>query len=453
MKKVLTFGIILSFAATAAFAEEKKEEAKIQINAGLTSFAHAVAYSSVTKDDKGSYSELRFRPTFTITNGSIDGVLQLQYDALYGVDDSGKATADSTNFGVGLEGKHSNLLVRQAYLSSKVDDIAGLKLIGGIAPYDFPLVFGDVAPVFGATYEKGAATVALYYGKTYEGKKNAKDDAQFAIADLTLKVGDQVIRPALFYTSAKKRAYYNVPTDTDNDTSTPDVNVPTTAAGTNYTDGSTYIAALATNLVSGSFGLDATGAYAYGKGKYVGTETSIKFRSYAVDFAPYYKVNDNLKVTAFGTLISGDDDTQDGKDTSFISGALDGYSSGINIWRLYIVEDGGTFGKFSDAANANKYGNTNGYIAAGLVIDASFGKFTVRALGAYAQAAKVASSVKKDIGFEGDLNIGYTITKGATLFAEGAYLKSGKYYETASNYAGSKKQDAKYISVGLNASL
>jgi hypothetical protein len=443
MKKILTFGVIFSFAAAAAFAEDKKDEPKITFNASLSSFAHAVSYKSVTKDDNGSFSELRFQPTFTVSNGSIDGILQLRYDTQFGAKE-GNDNLDNKNFNTGLEGKHSNLLVRQAYLSSKVDDVAGLKLSGGISPYDFPLVFGDVAPMFGATYEKGPATVSLYYAKTYEGAQNkSNDDAQFAIADLTLKFGDQTIRPAIFYTKAKKNAYYYT-TDSDNDKIND--SDAATAYGTNFTDGSSFIPALTMNLVYGSFGLDATGAYVKGKGKYTGTETTVKFNSYAVDFAPYYKLNDNLKFTVFGTLISGDNDTTDGKDTSFIDGTIDGLSSGINIWRMYILEDGGTFAKFSDVAGAKKYSNTNGYLAGGLVIDASAGKFTFRALGAYAQVAKAASGQKKGMGIETDLNIGYAVTKGATLFVEGAFLKTGKAY-------GDSKQNAQYISAGLSASL
>lgn len=422
MKKILTLGVILSFTAAAFAAEEKKEEPKVQITAGLTSFAHAVSYASVTKDDNGSFSELRFRPSFTISNGSIDGVLQLQYDTQFGATSPNENTNDNT----GLESKHRTVQVRQAYLSTKVDDIAGLKLTGGISSYDFPLVFGDTAPLFGATYEKGAATFALYYVKSQEGNQNsASDDSQFGILDVTVKAGDNTIRPAVFFTQTKKNA----------DTSIP---------ASQFRDSTGIIGALAANLVFGSAGADFAGAYVNGKDK--SGSTAYKYSSYASDLAVYFKPNDDTKLSVFGTIVSGDNDSTDNKDTSFINGTLDGTSSGINNWRLFILEDGGTFGKFSDACAAGKYVNTYGYTAFGLVAEITKGKVSGKIIGAYAQASKVESGQKKDMGFEADLNIGYTVTKGATLFAEGAFLKTGKFY-------GDSKQNAHYISLGMNASL
>jgi hypothetical protein len=424
MRKVLVSLIILGF-ATVAFAEDKKEEPKTQLNVALSALTYGAAYSTVAKDTNGSNSAVRLRPMLTFTNGSFDGVLQLQYDGMFGAA-SGKAYDDSTNYNVGLEGKHSNLLVRQAYLSAKVDDLPGLKLIGGISPYDFPLVFGDVAPMFGASFEKGIVTASLYYGKTYEDKQYSEtDDGQFGILDLTFKIGDQTIRPALFYISGGK-------------------NVDTAVAGAQYADDKGIIAAVTANLVLGKGGIDLSAAYVNGKDKV----NDMKYSSYAADFAPYFKLNDTFKFTGFFTYVSGDDKTTDGTNSSFIAGTLDGYSAGINSWRLYIIEDGGTFGKFSDVSAAGKYTNTNGYMAFGLVVDASLGKLTATAKGAYVSAAKVASGAKKDMGLEFDLNVGYAVTKGATLFAEGAYLKTGDFYKTAAG-----KQDAKYINVGLSASL
>jgi hypothetical protein len=430
MKKILTFGVIFSFATAAAFAEDKKDEPKIQITPALTSFAHAVSYTQTTKDSNGdkingSFSEVRFRPTLTFTNGSIDGVLQLQYDTIFGADSSNSADNDY----VGLESKHKTLKVREAYLSTKVDDVAGLKLTGGVMPYDFPLVFGDTAPMFGASYEAGMLTANLYYGKTYEGDKTSNsDDSQFGILDLSFKAGDNTIRPALFYVKTKKNAD---PSDT--------------SYSVMFRDSQGVIAALAANLVFGKAGLDLAGAYINGKDK-SGTET-LKYSSYAADAALYIKPNDDMKFSLFGTYISGDDDTTgDNKDSSFLDGTLDGKSSGINNWRLFILEDGGTFGTGYDPCNGGKYTNSNGYMVGGLMAEITKGKVSGKLTAAYARLAKAASSQKKDMGIETDLNIGYAVTKGATLFVEGAFLKTGKAY-------GDSKQNAHYISAGLSASL
>jgi hypothetical protein len=54
------------------------------------------------------------------------------------------------------------------------------------------------------------------------------------------------------------------------------------------------------------------------------------------------------------------------------------------------------------------------------------------------------------MGIELDANIGYEVSKGSTLYVEGAFLKSGKYYE----YGGTKeKQNSSYVNVGLNYEL
>jgi len=363
---------------------------------------------------------------------------------MYGAQLDNDKTAPG-NYNVGLEGKHQNLQVRQAFLQAKVDDVAGLKLLGGIAPYDFPLVFGDTAPLFGAVYENGIVTSQLYYVKSYEGNSNAaSDDSQTTIADFTFKFGDHTIRPAFFYTMTKKNAqkYVDADATVDSDgdgilTNDKDFVNP----GVNYRDSKGFIGALAVNLVFGSIGIDTSGAFVSGKDKV----DNIKYSSYACDFAPYYKVNDAVKLTGFFTLVSGDDGT-DKKDTSFINGTIDGTSSGINNFRLYIIEDGGTFGKFSDVTAAGKYSNTNGYMAGGLVFDASFKKLTAKASFAYAKLAKAASGQKKDIGFETDLHLEYTLTKGANLFLEGAFLKTGKAY-------GDTKQNAQYTSAGISATL
>ena len=56
----------------------------------------------------------------------------------------------------------------------------------------------------------------------------------------------------------------------------------------------------------------------------------------------------------------------------------------------------------------------------------------------------------KDMGIEFDANIGYEVTSGATLYAEGAFLKTGKFYE---NGGSQEIQNSSYVNFGLNYEL
>ncbi|HNX59113.1 MAG TPA: hypothetical protein PKK43_08430, partial [Spirochaetota bacterium] len=359
--------------------------------------------------------------------GGLEGVLKLEYDATFGAD-NGTDDKSSENTGLGADKK--GIEVANAYFKNKFDSISGLSLTAGIAPYDFPLVWGDNAPLVGASYTIGENVFSVNYVKIQEGSNNkASDDSQAYIADAPFKFGNISLRPGFFLTQSKK-------------------NVDPQVYGTKDGDTSVRLFALNTNVTAGNFGFDATGVYANGKDK----TTDTKYSSYAFDLAPNFKVNDSIKLTGFFTMISGDNKSDD-KNNSFIDATIDGGNAGINIWRLYIIEDGGTFTTNSMTCedpdgkpSKGKYDNIYGYTAAGLTLDATFGALTAKFQGAWVQAAKKPVGGKKDIGIEFDTNIGYGIAEGTTLYVEGAFLKAGKFY-------GDNKQNAYYLNVGTTYSL
>ena len=157
-------------------------------------------------------------------------------------------------------------------------------------------------------------------------------------------------------------------------------------------------------------------------------------------------------------MTSGENDNPatDDEITSFRAATIDGGGShnnaaGVNSFRLYIIEDGGSFTTNSDVADSGKYTLDNGYMAYGLLINAAFGPVKVKLQGAYVQAHKPAKDQKKDMGYEADANIGYALTKSSTFYVEGAYLKTGKFYEGVDGE--NETQNAQYINFGITYSI
>lgn len=424
MKKLVITLFVLGFAVT-AFAQEVKKDLPLKV--GVSGIAYSTSYKAIEKDAEGDYTAFRVRPLFNFTNGDFEAVVKLEYDATFG--DNATSETDKSSENVGLRADKKGLEVANAYVKTKVDAVTGLSLTGGIVNYDFPLVYGDNTPLVSANYSNDMINLGLYYAKPSEGSNNNdKDDSQIYIADLAVKFGESTIRPAFFAYQCKEAAVVG-----------------------QYKDSTGYIGALALNLVVGTFGIDASGAYISGEDKV----TEIDYSAFAFDVAPYIKL-DPIKVTAFITYVSGDDGTKADEDTSFINATIDGGTSGINSWRLYIIEDGGSFTTNSDVASGDynistgKYDNTNGYMAYGLAVDGTFGPITCKLIGAYVQALEVASGADKDMGIEVDVNVGYALTKTSTLFVEGAMLQTGKYYE---NTPGNDTQTAQYLTLGVTYSL
>jgi len=420
MKKLLVVLFVLG-CFSAAFAEDTK------MTVGVSGTVYGTTYQEAVKStaDSGDFAQARINPLFTISNGTLDVALKLRFDQTFGKDDQ---AVDADDDAVSSGSRNKNIKIINGYVKTKVDAVAGLTLAGGVMSYDFPIIFSDNMAMLNATYENSLAKIALYYGKTSENDKNSSsDDAEVYIADLTVKLGDTSIRPAfLAYNQGK-----NASPSTRDDMA-------------NYDNSKGYIYALAGNYSAGAFGIDLAAAYAMGNNK--ATATTTKLSGYAFDIAPYYKLNDSMKVTAFMTMLSGDDASNAKENNSFRFASIDP-TSGLNVYRLYILEDGASFAKSSNVCGAAelKYSKDAGYSAYGVAFDAAAGSFTAKIQGAYATANKVASG-KKDLGIEFDANVGYALTKGSTLFIESGFLKTGEYFGTSTN-------NAYYILSGISYSL
>ncbi len=452
MKKLVMTLFVLGFVSVAFAAEEAKKD--IPLKVGVSGIVYSTKYKAIEKDAEGDYSAARIRPLFNFTNGDIEAVVKLEIDATFGATAKNRdgstppapqleieKTTDKSSENVGIGADKKSVEVANAYLKTKIDGLDGLTLKGGIANYDFPLIFGENVPMANISFANDMIDFGLYYVKTAEGSNNsAKDDTQLYIADAKIKFGESSIRPAFFVYSSNNKV----------------------AVDGQYKGSKGYLGGLSANIAVGTFGIDATGAYAKGKDKSDGSFNT-KRSAYAYDVAPFIKV-DTIKVSPFYTRVSGDTNTADGRDNSFINATINGGGAGINNFRLFIIEDGGSFTTNSDVAttydsttgnaisSTGKYDNTSGYTAYGLAIDGTFGRITAKIQGAYAQAINVATGKKKDMGFEADANLGFALTKSSTLYVEGAYLKTGKFYNTANGVL-KGKQNAQYVNLGVTYSI
>ncbi len=454
MKKLVMILFVLGFVSAAFAAEEAKKDIPLQV--GVSGIVYGTTYKSLENDVEGDYSAARIRPLFNFTNGDIEAVVKLEIDATWGAkaanNDSGASSKTDTdknttknyeNVGIGADNK--SVEVANAFLKTKIDGVDGLTLKGGIANYDFPLIFGDNVPLANLSFANDMVDFGIYYVKTSEGDNGVKkDDAQIYIADAKIKFGESSIRPAFFLLDSKSKQ----------------------ANEGQYKGSKGYIGGLSANIAVGTFGIDAAAAYAKGKDKSTDNTYNTKRSAYAFDFAPYIKI-DTIKVSPFFTRMSGDTNTTDGRDNSFINATISGGGSGINNWRLFILEDGGSFTSNSDLAtgtsvdangntviSSGKYTNTSGYMAYGLSVEGTFGRLTAKLQGANAQAINVATGKKKDMGIEVDANLGFALTKSSTLYVEGAYLKSGNFFSTPKNDGNIiKKQNAQYVNVGVTYSI
>ncbi|HOA07463.1 MAG TPA: hypothetical protein PLE16_06230 [Spirochaetota bacterium] len=426
MKKIILSAAALLVSITAV-AEEQKT---VEVSFSAEGTFYGTAYKSVVKDENGSYSAIQFAPSLSLKKGIVEGVLSLEYNGLYGVNPSENT---DTSEDVGLGGGKIRLEVAEAYFKTSILSLPGLSIKAGIAELDYAMIFGDNAPLAGFSYETEKAGFNAYYVKTYEGEysKNS-DDSNIFWFDAFVNFGESKIAPGFFMTRTKENS------------------------DGQFRDSTGYIGALNTNLVFGSAGIDLAAAFASGKDKV----DDVKYRGYAFDAAPYISPAEGIKIGAFFTAVSGDDPDTAGKNESFLFSTIDGTGAGINNFRLYIVEDGGSFSSITDVTNAGKYGiDTDGdgetdfspgYYAAGLSFEGGFGDFSAKLQGAYVSAMKTPSGWSKKMGIEVDANLSYALSPEASIFTEGAFLSSGKFYEFGGMQ---EKQNSYYGILGMTYTL
>ena len=440
MKKIL-FTLIAVFASTAVFADDQPAANPFKFS-GMA-YAYGANYKTVTKDQTSSYGAYRFRPYFAYLTENVDATVKLEIDQVFGgsKDNSkfsadGKQQADAGN-------DEKTVEVKAAYLKLKVPALSGLSFKGGVDEFKTVGGFtcGTELGLGLVNYKADMLDLTLACAKVWEPntldtKNDAtteKNDVTFYAADATLTLSDAIkIRPALYAIQGEKNQ------------AKADSKVP-------FTGKTALVPSIGANLKFGSLGLDLAAAY----GTCAKDKSDMKYSGYALDAAPTFKVNDEFTVGGFFTMLSGDKDSTDNKDTSFKSFTLkqDGWG------RLFLLENMQTYSNAGDhnfadvrGGGANKITGNCGYMVYGLNAVYKISAFEIKGQAAYGRLSQADSGFKKDLGAEFDASVSYEVEKNAKILAEFAYLATGKAFgDKGPINSTTKKQNAMYSALGVFA--
>ncbi|NLV67759.1 MAG: hypothetical protein GXY14_08810 [Spirochaetes bacterium] len=410
MKRFFVVLMALLFAGS-AFAQEVKTEEKKgpEFSYGLKGAIFGV--TGVNDDLAYDYSHIRVRPSLNVTNGNIKGVLTFEIDQDFGKGDAVK-NADPGTDNLAVEVKH-------AYLDAKDVIIPGLTLMGGLNEYSFPLVVKNDFALVRAGFDFGMGKVFVSYIAVEEqdvientaADAEDADDVDVYAVDLPLKFDAISVRPGLLYIVGG--------------------------------DQSTYAETGLTNValnVSGDMGMvvfNVSGAYLTGD-----TNATNTAAAYAVDVNVDVKPVEGIKVGAFFTMGSGDDDAADDEEKNYF-GIMNTFlgdnsnnpfaangktNSGAPDGRLFLFENA------SAASNGgvnyfDAMDNQNGYMSYGLYVEAKMDKLALFAQFGMANLVEDNAAGDTAIGSEIDLRASYTIGSKTDLFVEAAYLVSGDILE------------------------
>ena len=203
MKRFFVVLMALLFAGS-AFAQEVKTEEKKgpEFSFGLKGAIFGATGSQADFDY--DYSHIRVRPTFTVNNDNVKGVITFEIDQDFGkVGGTPDKGADAGTDNMVVEVKH-------AYLDAKDVIIPGLTLMGGLNEYSFPLVVKNDFALVKAGFDFGMGKVFLSYIAVEEIDKientaadvKQNDDVDVYAVDLPLKFGSISVRPGLLYITA-----------------------------------------------------------------------------------------------------------------------------------------------------------------------------------------------------------------------------------------------------------
>jgi hypothetical protein len=428
--------------AFSVFAQEapKADKAPVTVSAYVKGGLMWARFTQATKaaNDDWDFIDTRMRPWFVISNGDSKAVLGLEIDGHMG---GGNATGyDSNKVYVGKgnqkfdtnyipqNGDRTNIEINECYYESKVKLVDGLSITAGLLEYKFPVYnFGDQNDQFKVAFKNKLVDAKAIYMRWAEGdfQQNC-DNSHVWIADVQADLGIAKVRPAVFYIKSGDQVY-----------SETYVKAPTsTASNTKFAGKSGLIYGINADAKVDIIKISAT--FLYGKGKSAGKITPANkgtYSGYAGKLEVAADVNP-VSVKAFFNFTSGDKDYGTGKTKhkDWISMSFDTVGDG----NTFILEDKGhslmTDGKPSRmrVREANPWG----YMIYGLQAETKIADLKIKAvlasgqLSAAGKATTTNIAMKKDLGYEGDLQFLYGICEGTDLVVEGAYLFTGKAFET-----------------------
>jgi predicted porin len=301
--------------------------------------------------------------------------------------------------------------------------LKNLTINTGLNAYIFPLVADNDFAMTQAVYDFGIGKIDLAYIKQVEGQyttQNATgiktdDDTNSYAAQLTLKFGSFSIIPALMYTKIGKDHEAFEPTIANDELA--------------YHDGTLTNYGMTLNWASGP--LTAGASFDYSKGRIkidyedaAATDFKGDIATYAIDAIVGFKANDMIKLNAFYTMYSGDNNTADNKINSHIA-IMDRFYCAPD-GRLYLI-DSGSASLHSGVQPFDIGALNNGLMIYGINADITvINNLLLFAQYAYVTAAKKDKATGDNfIGQEIDLSASYKVGPGTSVFIQYGYIFAG----------------------------
>lgn len=433
MKRFFTLCMALLFAGS-AFAQEVKQEEKKgpEFKYSINAVAYGVQGSQA--DVNWDYSNIRVRPTFSLSMGDIKAVMQFEIDQWFGKDAKKLDGSATTSADPGTDEKVVE--VKHAYLEGSNVIIPKLTVSAGLNGYKFPWVVDNDFAMGNITYDFGMGKVSLIdlkvqenesvnqtYNETTGVKTKQNNDVDAYIIDLPIKIDAFKVRPmGMMIKSGKEN--------------------------TSYAEASLLNLALNASADFGIVALDATYANLSGTlNKDAVTGEKTKASGYAMDVAVDVKPMDMLKIGAYFTMTSGDDKATDDKDQAYM-GIMHTLLGQAWMGRTYLIEEATTLGN-SDTSFKMAY-EDHGLTVYGINANVNVDKLKVFAQYAMISGTKKnLTTGKKKIGSEIDALISYEFTPKAEIFVELAYLMAGDKMEVG--FYDQKAENVYQIGYGMKA--
>jgi len=177
-------------------------------------------------------------------------------------------------------------------------------------------------------------------------------------------------------------------------------------------------------------------------------ELDKEYAAYAFDVNPSLKLGSDIKIDAFFTMLSGDDDATDKDATSFTNFEVmwDGFG------RMYLLEYYSKFSNIGKTGSFDARQNAYGYMLAGGSVAYKASPFEAKVAVAWAQTAaeqKNDDNFERSLGTEIDAMFAYEVEKNAQIILECAYLMGGKYYAWKAGAATNEAENAYLVALGM----
>ena len=453
MKKFLVFLSMLAITATAFAQEEAKKGPEFKYSVGANAFA--VTEQTQKEDEYKDYSAIRLRPTFSVSNENVKVVTTFEIDQFFGSGGSTTVGGNGSAANSGYADADTDQIaveVKSAYINVTDMFVPGLSVTAGLAPYVYSIGFNNDMPLFNLVYDAGVAKLDLAFVKVEENdltEKSAKtaaadpvkdtDDVYMYSAKLPVKLGILTLAPSFLYARGEAQNVATTPVFVDADNPTIAELETFYAEIGNGGEFKKYMPAVSLTVKDEMFSVQGDFVYIKGENK---TYDDVKYKAYAGFLNIGVKASDMFSVNVFGLYSTGQKNSEDV--TSFQ--ALCGDE--IEVGTMFIINDGGLI---NSVGISNEFDKAyEGLSMAGISATVKVDKLTALLQVAYAKTSSDDIIEETAIGTECDIRLSYEVAPKTSVWAEGAYLFSGKYLEERN---ATYEDDPYYYAAGIVTSI